>query len=143
GNWIGGVPDASTVVHINNAGTAQISSPGAEAYAFFIGNSGPNGGALEIGANGTLASREGSSIGVNSSATGKVTVNGGSWTNGGPLSVGVRGHGTLEMSGGTVSNRMAYIGDYSGSTGIAKISGGQWTSTYLNIGNQGSGTLEI
>ena len=81
------------------------------------------------------------------------TVSGGTWTNGNNLYVGGQvdpiggnspGNGTLNVSGGSVTNVDGKIGYVVGSTGTANISGGTWASSgSLTIGNSGTGTLNV
>ncbi len=89
-------------------------------------------------------------LGCTSGVSGEVTVSGtgSQWTNSRYLFVGLRGTGTLNVtSGGYVENyNDACIGNNSGSIGMATVSGtgSKWTnSTYLYVGNFGTGTLNV
>jgi T5SS/PEP-CTERM-associated repeat protein len=72
---------------------------------------------------------------------------GSTWTNGGDLSVGRAGIGTLSVAdGGAVSNNVGYVAHAPDSEGYVTVSGegSKWTSTgNLEVGRQGSGTLRI
>ena len=73
-----------------------------------------------------------------------MTVSGGTWTNSSTLTVGNSGNGTLNISGGSVSDTVGTIASASTSTSTVTVSGGTWTnSSTLTVGNSGNGTLNI
>jgi fibronectin-binding autotransporter adhesin len=90
-------------------------------------------------------------IGFSSSSSGIVNVGGSGslWKSTGDLTVGDIGTGAMNVSsGGAVENTRAYIGYFSGSPGpnVVNIDGtaSKWTSSgELNVGNSGTGTLNI
>jgi len=112
-------------------------------------------GTLAIGNGGQLTTNE-ALIGVGSSSTGVVTVDGvgsiwnanGNTSYGAALFLGYQGNGTLKIeNGGQVLTDGVVIGQLSGSTGTATVdgSGSKWNvgGTSLIIGNAGNGTLMI
>jgi fibronectin-binding autotransporter adhesin len=83
-----------------------------------------------------------STIAWSAGATGLVTMTGGTWTSSDELRVGDYGHGTLNISEGTISNTIGNIARSAGSTGTVTMSGGTWTnSQQFVVGNAGNGTL--
>jgi autotransporter-associated beta strand protein/T5SS/PEP-CTERM-associated repeat protein len=103
------------------------------------------------GDNGTLTINGGSVtnaqgiIGRDAGSTGVVEFSSGNWTNT-ELRIGNSGNGTLNLTGGTLSNSGNYtaIGHGNGSTGVANVSGGNWTNaSELQVGSSGNGTLNI
>ena len=72
---------------------------------------------------------------------------GSTWTNGGLLSVGTAGTGTLTVeNGGVVSNTDGFIGFATGSQGAVTVTGtgSTWiNSGVLSVGNGGAGALTI
>lgn len=149
GNWAdGSAPTSSDSAIIDNGGTAQVTTPGAQSSPVTVGESGA--GALDILTGGTLLSSSPGVIGKNTGSTGIVTVDGSgsSWTNSSSLAVGLSGDGTLTISnGGAVSNaNNGIIGSAGGSTGTVTVdgSGSSWTiSNSLFVGGTGAGTLTI
>jgi outer membrane autotransporter protein len=142
GNWSNGVPTALNSTDVDNAGVAQISSPGAIAGFLTVGRAGD--GTLQIFGSGALTSSEGN-LGSGSDTTGLVEVNGGTWITSGRLELGRFGDGTLKISGdGTVSNAEASLGVFSDSSGRAEVSSGTWTADGdLTVALSGDGTLII
>ena len=68
----------------------------------------------------------------------------GTWANNGDLTVGVYGTGTLNLTGGSVTNSNGYIGLGVESVGRATVSSGTWANSGdLYVGNTGSGTLNL
>ncbi len=62
----------------------------------------------------------------------------------GNLWVGGSGTGTLNVTGGYVSNASCFISNGVGSVGTATVSSGTWaTSGELRVGNNGTGTLNV
>ena len=60
------------------------------------------------------------------------------------LYVGYQGAGTLNVSGGRVTNTAGYLGFNAGSKGMATVSGGTWgTNGNLTVGSVGTGTLTM
>ena len=101
-NWSGGVPNSSTPVVIDNAGTAQIFAPGATSNSARIGDTGA--GAVTVGANGSWTTfGSGLTIAANAGSTGVVNQTGGLLTlsGGGQIQFG-GGSGTYNLNGGTV-----------------------------------------
>ena len=92
--------------------------------------------------------------GVNSGATGTVTLDTGKWTLKDTLSIGDTGNGTLTVqNGSTISNTTpvattahAYIGRFANSVGNATVTGANSTWSVgrsLFVGNSGMGTLHV
>lgn len=124
-------------------------------------------GVLSIGATGTNALIVGTSatgslsvaggtvtngagfLGFNAGSIGTATVTSGSWTNTRPLSIGYSGTGTLDISGGTVIDSNAQLGFNAGSVGTATVTSGTWQnrgSLYVGGGaggTGGTGTLNV
>ena len=105
-----------------------------------------SGGALAV-SGGSVSNRIGT---VGDQGAGTAAVTDGSWTNADELRVGwgdgiVSANGTLDISGGTVTNTNAYLGGSAGSVGQATVSAGTWTSSdALQIGFGGaSGALTV
>jgi T5SS/PEP-CTERM-associated repeat protein len=62
----------------------------------------------------------------------------------GILRVGSSGTGTLNVTGGRITNSEGYLGYTAGSVGAASVSSGTWAnSSFLSVGRSGSGTLTI
>ena len=62
----------------------------------------------------------------------------------GNLSVGSSGTGTLNVTGGRVTNSVCTLGENAGGVGTATVSSGTWaTSTTLSVGGGGTGTLDV
>ena len=62
----------------------------------------------------------------------------------GNLWVGGSGTGTLDVTGGYVSNRLGTLGRIANSFGTATVSSGTWAnSSNLTVGNNGTGTLNV
>jgi len=106
-------------------------------------------------------------LGVRSGATGDVTINGGSLTASGFVSIGYAGGstgtfaltggnlvssgevrigdsgaGSLTLSSGTLTSSLANIARSAGSTGTVTMTGGAWNnSSLLVVGNAGTGTF--
>ena len=103
--------------------------------------------------NGGQVSNTNGYLGYFSGSRGTVTVEGSGpegtqWTNSGDLFVGWSGTGTVSIqNGGKVWNYYdGYLGYNSGSSGTATVDGigSEWiNSGYLNVGNSGTGTLNI
>jgi autotransporter-associated beta strand protein/T5SS/PEP-CTERM-associated repeat protein len=71
-------------------------------------------------------------------------VSSGTWANSGGLAVGNSGTGTLEVTGGTVTNdAIGYIGHYADGHGTATVSSGTWANGNLAVGNYGTGILNV
>ena len=76
---------------------------------------------------------------------------GGALTNNRGLYVGLGGRGTLNVTGGSVTNAFGYVGFYDGSVGAVTVSSGTWTNSsdlYVGysdpgIGEFASGTLTM
>ena len=129
----------------NSVGTATVS-----------GGTWSNSGELFVGWNGTgtlnvtggsvtnTAGYVGYQAGV-----GIATVSSGTWANSGDLTIGYGvslglPDGTLNVTGGYVSNTNGIIGNAHDSIGMATVSGGTWaTNGNLHVGLQGTGTLTM
>ncbi|WP_164718687.1 autotransporter domain-containing protein [Bradyrhizobium sp. LVM 105] len=132
-------------------GTATVDGAGStwtNQIALYVGNSGT--GTLTIQNGGTVSNGADAFIGVNSGATGSVTVDGAgsTWTDTGNLYVGQTGTGVLTIrNGGAVSNGAdGHIGANSGATGTVTVTGAgsSWTNFgTVSIGEAGNGTLTI
>ena len=78
------------------------------------------------------------------SGVGAATVSSGTWANSGDLFVGYSGTGTLNVSGGSVTNTTGYLGSEIGSFGTATVSSGTWSNSgNLAVGVSGTGTLTM
>jgi T5SS/PEP-CTERM-associated repeat protein/autotransporter-associated beta strand protein len=89
-------------------------------------------------------------LGRYETGVGTATVSSGTWANsGGPylpgLYVGSKGTGTLNVTGGTVTNdAIGYIGDSSKGHGTATVRSGTWANgESLMVGHAGTGTLNV
>ncbi|MBR0780360.1 autotransporter outer membrane beta-barrel domain-containing protein [Bradyrhizobium iriomotense] len=142
--------DGSIGVNSGATGTVTIDGAGSswtDAGNLYVGQAGT--GTLVVSNGGTVSNGVDGYIGVNSGATGTVTVagTGSSWTHAGILSVGESGTGTLTVAnGGMVSNASAVIGTNAGATGTVTITGAgsSWSNAgNLTVGQDGTGTLTI
>ena len=150
---IGFSSGSTGVVTVDGAGSTWTN-----VYSLWVGQDGS--GTLNITNGGTVSNNWDGRIGVYSGSTGVVMVDGAgsTLTFGGFFQVGGGGSGTLNITNGaSVSNsNEEYEGDYAGSsaiggydsgaTGIVTVdgAGSTWTNSgYLNVGNSGSGTLNI
>jgi T5SS/PEP-CTERM-associated repeat protein/autotransporter-associated beta strand protein len=134
-----------------NVGGGTGSSSFTEATEIRVGHDGT--GELNITGGGSVSSVGTAFIGMNASGHGTVTVGGGTgtatWTTPQNMFVGHGGTGTLDITGGgTVSASDVLVGHNSGSNGSLTIGGGTGeshliSSGALNIGNTGTGTLNI
>jgi autotransporter-associated beta strand protein len=129
-----------------SAGTLAVSSGGSISHTSnntVIGaNSGDN---ATLTINGGSVTNALGTIGQDAGSTGVVNLSSGNWTNT-ELRIGNSGNGTLNLTGGTVSNSGNYtiIGYGNSSTGVANVSGGNWTNgDELRVGLNGNGTLNI
>ena len=84
-------------------------------------------------------------LGFDAGSVGTATVSGGAWENSGNLYIGNSGTGTLNVTGGSVTNTTGYLGFNAGSVGTATVSGsGKWANSgELYVGNSGTGTLTV
>ena len=126
----------------------HVTGSDASNIELIVGRSGT--GALNVSGGAGVNVTQDAALGEYAAATGTVSVTGAgsTWTNGGNLSVGVTGNGTLNVtSGGQVSNMLnGYIGANAGSTSTATVtgSGSMWTnSANLYVGDFGAGTLNV
>jgi len=97
---------------------------------------------MTISGQGTLIDGVGC-IGVYSNSYGSVTVSGGQWNNSSFLQVGNYGSGTLNITGGQVTDDNGYIGINTHSTGSVNISAGEWDNGLMAVGSAGVGSLNI
>jgi len=71
-------------------------------------------------------------------------VSSGTWASTATLNVGFSGTGTLNVTGGYVSNNAGSLGDRSLSVGTATVSSGTWANSgNLTVGTSGTGTLTM
>jgi T5SS/PEP-CTERM-associated repeat protein len=123
-NWGGSVPNATTDVDINNGGTVQVTSASSEGRDIFLGRLSVSPGAaghLEVLA--APAALDAQNI-----------------------FVGYDRIGTLNITGGLVTNFATQIGSQASSNGEATVAGSDslWISSGgMNIGDAGRGTLNI
>ena len=148
---------AATIGHSSgSSGTFNI----AGGDQFNITGSDPNNAVLIVGRSGTgqmmvqggavvTVANGGPEIGLNAGSTGTVTItgNGSTWINGGFLTVGDSGNGTLQISnGGQVISGFGSIGVVSGSLGNVTVTG---AGSIWNVGSTiyagvfGHGILQI
>ncbi len=120
-NWSAGVPDSSTEAQINNAGTSQINISGATSSGVTLGLGSSDSGNLSVDGSGTLD------------------------TNG--MEIASSGGGNLSITNGAVvSSSRFVIGDDSGSNGMATVSGigSMWNNfVFFDVGFSGTATLNI
>ena len=171
-NWNSGVPTSGDQANINNGGTAQIGADGAAVSSIWIGQNAGQSGTLEVtgpdvtltapsgvyvgfSGSGTLdissggvVNNGGAVIGVTSTGSGSVTVDGeGSALNSAGFTVGNDGEGALDITnGGYVFSTSSSIGSGSTGSGTATIDGegSLWESLYtLYVGYGGEAALDI
>lgn len=122
GNWSAGVPNSSTNAQINNGGTAQITTNGAQANTIYLGFGSSDSGTVSISGSGNLSEN-------------------------GIFFIGESGAGIVNVtSGGAISGNRFILGDNAGSIGTATVSGSgsTWTNAATCIvGFLGTGTLNI
>jgi autotransporter-associated beta strand protein/T5SS/PEP-CTERM-associated repeat protein len=83
-------------------------------------------------------------IGVSAQSIGEVSVSGGTFGMTGSVVVGVSGTGTLNVTGGSVTNAGGVIGENASGNGTATVSGGTWANSGgLTVGYSGTGTLNV
>lgn len=85
-------------------------------------------------------------LATNASGRATVAVSGNGRMDVSRLFVGAAGRATLSIeAGGIVTSSSATVGDAAGSFGSVSINGGTWTNTTsdLNLGNSGTGTLQM
>lgn len=144
-NWADGtVPTAVDNCVIDNGGTAQVQSIGAECQAGLIGSIGN--GSIVFGNAGSLASTS-VTIGVAVGAVGSVQMIGPDtrWTVG-DLWFGFAGEGRLNMAQGAVLDSVnSTLGSEVGGQGHAIVSGHDsvWRNQQLMLGYGGSASLSI
>ncbi|MFC5456802.1 autotransporter domain-containing protein [Prosthecobacter fluviatilis] len=138
-NYIGNQAGSSGTVDVTG-GTWTYGS------ALLVGNDGTGVLNLSGGSGGTLYGSAGAgqlNLGYNGGGSGTANVSGGTWVNG-SLNIGYSGTGLLNISGGSLSNNVAYVGNQSGSSGTANVSGGTWTSgSAFTVGLYGTGVLNL
>jgi T5SS/PEP-CTERM-associated repeat protein len=140
-------------VHSNDVTFADNSSASVSAPSLTVANGGVS---IVVGENaGDVAilttslsslSATQASIGRAAGANGTLNVTAGTFSLIHPLEVGYSGTGTLNITGGSVSDSTGYIGRFTGSTGTATVSGAAstWTnSDEIQVGVDGTGTLRI
>jgi len=142
GGPIIGNPTGIGVVTVDGAGSKWINTTSLSIGFLGVGSLViQNGGEVDSGASGSIASLSGSE--------GHVIVEGANsiLKASGILTVGNAGKGTLDIrNGGMVSNGITNIGSYPDSVSVATVDGpaSTWKMTgHLNVGHQGSGDLEI
>ena len=93
---------------------------------------------------GSVTNNSYSVVGWNGGSVGTVTVSSGTWNNNGTLYAGLAGTGTLEVTGGSVTNHTGFLGVNGGSVGTATVSSGSWANSGdLTVGVAGNGTLTV
>lgn len=124
-----------------DSGTTTISTGTDFGTNLYVGYSGT--ATMEVIVGGIATSTNGY-VGYNAGSDGTVDVQGGTWANGSNLCVGYEGTGSLNVSGGYVSDPYGSVGYEAGSNGSVTVTGGTWaTSNTLNIGDSGIGTLNV
>lgn len=85
------------------------------------------------------------SVATNSGDTATLTVTTtGTLINSGNLIAGINGRGTLNVSGGRVTNAIGFLGQVAGSAGTATVSSGTWANSInLVVGSSGTGVLNV
>ncbi len=148
----GTVINSSARLGISSGGEGAVTVDGTSSTwtntdDLFVGDGGD--GTLDIQNGGAVSSADVAHLGSQSGATGIATVTGAgsTWTNGGVLSVGYLGNGTLNiLDGGSASNTEGYVGREIGSSGTATVSGAgsTWNNTaFLRVAKSGVGSLDI
>ncbi len=143
---IGDVAGSNGTLNVN-AGTFSVSGSDITNIELIIGRSGA--GAMNVSGGADVSVTKGAALGEYTGSTGTASVSGSSsiWTNGGDLSVGYSGNGTLHViNSGRVSNKIGLVGAESGSTGTVTVdgAGSTWTNSEdLIVGHSGAGTLNI
>ena len=131
---------------ILKSGTLQIAGGGSlsNRYQMFVGDASGDNAALLISGGG-ITDASGNAfcfIGNSAGSVGLATMTGGAWDSS-QITVGAFGTGTLNISGGTVTDSGATLGLYEGSSGTATITGGTWNNSGMFVGASGAGTLNI
>ena len=131
-----------------SVGTATVSSgTWANSDGLVVGPEGAgtltvNGGSV-TSADGFLGGFNFGEVGGLVSGVGTATVSSGTWASSNYLTVGFLGDGTLNVTGGRVSNGgSSFIGQYAGGIGTATVSSGTWDSN-LVVGERGTGSLNV
>ena len=128
--------------YLNN-GTTTISTSTDFGYYLIVGDR--QSATLEVIAGG-YATNSYARVGAGPfGAVGTVIVRGGTWATSNGLSVGgYASNGTLNVTGGYVSNAEGSLGLTPNSVGTATVSSGTWaTSGDLYVGDSGNGTLNV
>jgi fibronectin-binding autotransporter adhesin len=135
--WSGSSDGAMIAEEIGSTGVVLVDGAGsawATDQSFFVGYEGN--GTLSV-VNGGNVSSTGGYLGMNAATTGVVVVKGSGslWAcngNGGVMSVGYSGAGTLSITdGGRVTSDLGFLGNASGSSGVVTVDGpgSTWTNT--------------
>lgn len=154
--WSNGMPTSSTTgtAVVDNLSVYVPAGVSATAYKLYFGETGTgtlniNGGTLTdssviLGINTSIDSLLN---GTNTGGYGTVTVTSGTWTNTSGLAVGsYHGQGSLNITGGMVDGAMFYVGENLDSLalgGSVSISGGALKCSYLGLGFNSEGTLNM
>ena len=142
-NW-SSVPSSTIAAHINNGGTALVTSGTAVARSLLLGEATTDVGSVTI-SGGTLSTGTGSeSVGVSGSGT--ISQSGGTNTNSGiSLGMNQNSSGTYNLSNGTLSASYEIIGGAGSGTGTFNQSGGTNNTSTMNIGTatHGSGIYNL
>ncbi|MGB8356059.1 MAG: autotransporter-associated beta strand repeat-containing protein, partial [Chthoniobacteraceae bacterium] len=138
-------PGSSLGVGVANVSSGTFSVAGAAYYGY--------NGSGTLNVTGGYVSDDTATLGgyytdTNDTGAGTATVSSGTWNTANQLFVGYSGSGTLNLTGGHISDLQAFIGGYygNGTTGVGTVtvSGGTWdTSLNVVVGVTGSGTLNI
>jgi len=153
--WFGGTIAPSDTVVLNNGasvlgnvvanGTLQFNQSAPSVLTISRNISGT--GALSLTNTGTLnltgTSVSATVVNLNlttNAAVGLLQIRSGT----GNLTIGSSGTGTLNVTGGRVTNSSGYLGLGAGSVGTATVSSGTWdNSSDLSVGYSGTGTLNV
>ncbi|WP_210210908.1 beta strand repeat-containing protein, partial [Rhizobium leguminosarum] len=151
GGAVSNAGDAALGFMSGSTGTATITGPGSvwtsNGAFFYVGNNGT--GTLTLSNGGVVANAGDAAVAFSAISTSTATVDGvgSKWTNGGILTVGRDGIGTLNVTnGGAVANTNGVIGSAAGSSGVVKVdgAGSTWAnSSSLLVGQSGAGSLTV
>ena len=147
--WPTRAVDADTIL---NSGTTTVTTGTDFGDYLYVATTGT--ATLEIIAGGYATNAYGY-IGYDVGGVGTATVSGGTWANSGDLYVGYQGTGTLNVTGGSVTNTDGYCwgsatvssGTWANSgtlfvgIGSLNITGGSVTNVDATIGDQGTGSM--
>lgn len=140
------VSAAAVVGYFNSLGTVNVSSgTWSNTGGILFGQSSDGTGILNL-TGGVITGTGGNAdvLGQDATSTGIATVTSGTWQNDGNLTVASSGQGTLNLSGGLISDGGATIGENTSGNGLAIVTGGTWNVDGQFIdGYSGTGVLTI